>query len=280
MWGNQHGDHNRLRRSPAKHLHVVFPGAPPQPDRRPHRRTAGLHRLHLTPLHGAADPVSTCAALGRRSSGTRPTAGAGSVPSPASGRGEQVTGPSRQVTEVTLTSRSWTGPPRSAPRSGRRRSCGAADDPMLCGGCAVGRGLRVLDLAVTGPSPRVLARAVQAATPVTDRSPHPCRSTRSPAEATRSAPLLPPIDQCGYLPFPLQPLSPHSLSRRVRDLLEGDLGAHRDLPVDADEEPAGPRRRAARSPCRGVARTAEPTGRQPCTGGTPTTLRWPVSRMY
>jgi len=156
----------------------------------------------------------------------------------------------------------------------------AADDPMLCGGCAVSRWLRVLDLAVTGPSPWVLARAVQAAQPVTDRSPHPCRSTRSPTEATRSAPLLPPIDQCGYLPFPLQPLSPHSLSRRVRDLLEGDLGAHRDLPVDADEEPAGPRRRAARSPCRGVARTAEPTGRQPCTGGTPTTLRWPVSRMY
>ena len=155
-----------------------------------------------------------------------------------------------------------------------------ADDGLLCGPCAVTRWLRVLDLAVTRPSPRVLARAVKAAPPVTDHSPHQCRSTRSPAEATRSAPLLPPIDQWGYLPFPLQPLSPHSLSRRVRDLLEGDLGAHRDLPVDADEEPAGPRRRAARSPCRGVARTAEPTGKQPCTGGTPTTLRWPVSRMY
>jgi len=78
---------------------------------------------------------------------------------------------------------------------------------------------------------------VQAAPPVTDHSPHQCRSTRSPAEATRSAPLLPPIDQWGYLPFPLQPLSPHSLSRRVRDLLNGDLGAHRHLPVDADEDP-------------------------------------------
>ena len=113
----------------------------------------------------------------------------------------------------------------------------AADDPMLCGPCAVGRWLRVLDLAVTQPSPRVLARAVQAAPPVTDHSPHQCRSTRSPAEATRSAPLLPPIDQWGYLPFPLQPLSPHSLSRRARDLLAGDLGAHRTLPVDPDTEP-------------------------------------------
>ena len=111
------------------------------------------------------------------------------------------------------------------------------DDALLCGPCAVGRWLRVLDLAVTRPSPRVLARAVQAAPPVTDHSPHQCRSTRSLAEATRSAPLLPPIDQWGYLPFPLQPLSPHSLSRRARDLLNGDLGAHRHLPVDADEDP-------------------------------------------
>ena len=53
--------------------------------------------------------------------------------------------------------------------------------------------------------------------------------------------MLPPIDQWGYLPFPLQPLSPHSLSRRARDLLAGDLGAHRDLPVDPKEpEEAAP----------------------------------------
>ena len=54
--------------------------------------------------------------------------------------------------------------------------------------------------------------------------------------------LFPPIDQWGALPFPLQPLTPHSLSRRVRDILAGDLGAHRDLPVEVDEapEPATP----------------------------------------
>ena len=40
----------------------------------------------------------------------------------------------------------------------------------------------------------------------------------------------------GYEPFPVQPLTPHSLSRRVRDLLAGDAGAHRDLPVQADQE--------------------------------------------
>ena len=38
-------------------------------------------------------------------------------------------------------------------------------------------------------------------------------------------------------PSPLQRLSPHSLSRRARDLLAGDLGAHRDLPVELDPEP-------------------------------------------
>ena len=55
-----------------------------------------------------------------------------------------------------------------------------------------------------------------------------------------AVPLLPPIDQWGALPLPLQRLSPHSLSRRVRDLLAGNLGAHRDLPVDPDPEPEVP----------------------------------------
>ena len=41
----------------------------------------------------------------------------------------------------------------------------------------------------------------------------------------------------GALPLPLQRLSPHSLSRRTRDLLAGNLGAHRDLPVDPDPDP-------------------------------------------
>jgi len=53
-------------------------------------------------------------------------------------------------------------------------------------------------------------------------------------------PLLPPIDQWGYEPFPLQPLTPHSLSRRTRDLLAGDLGAHRDLPIDPAPETTAP----------------------------------------
>ena len=55
-------------------------------------------------------------------------------------------------------------------------------------------------------------------------------------------PLLPSIDQWGYVPFPLQRLTPHSLSRLVHQMLAGDLAPHRHIPVDDElpdpEEPA------------------------------------------
>ena len=47
-----------------------------------------------------------------------------------------------------------------------------------------------------------------------------CQSAPALADPTRVAPLLPPIDQWGALPFPLQHLTPHSLSRRAAALLE------------------------------------------------------------
>ena len=93
------------------------------------------------------------------------------------------------------------------------------------------------DLAVTKPSTKTIARALKRAPAVDHRSPHVCRSGPVLDETTKAVPLLPPIDQWGALPLPLQRLSPHSLSRRIRDLLAGDLGAHRDLPVDPDPEP-------------------------------------------
>jgi hypothetical protein len=90
---------------------------------------------------------------------------------------------------------------------------------------------------VTQLSTRTIAGALKKASAVDHRSPHVCRSGPVLGEATRGVPVLPPIDQWGALPLPLQRLSPHSLSRRARDLLAGDLGAHRDLPVDRDPEP-------------------------------------------
>ena len=122
---------------------------------------------------------------------------------------------------------------RSALRRGTW-TVGAADDGLLCGPCAVVRWLKILDLAVTKPSTKTIARALKKAPAIDHRSVHVCRSGPILDDTTKSVRLLPPIDQWGALPLPLQRLSPHSLSRRVRDLLAGDLGAHRDLPVDPD----------------------------------------------
>src|SRR5664279_2498649 len=49
-----------------------------------------------------------------------------------------------------------------------------------------------------------------------------------------------PINQWGASPFPLPRLTAHSQSRRARDLLAGDLGAHRQLPVPADDPTGQP----------------------------------------
>ena len=122
-----------------------------------------------------------------------------------------------------------------------------ADEPVLCGPCAIVRWLKILDLAVTKPSTKTIARALKKAAVVDHRSPHVCFAGPILDETTKTVPLLPPIDQWGALPLPLQRLSPHSLSRRTRDLLAGDLGAHRDLPVDPDPEPELPSLRRRRS---------------------------------
>jgi len=116
----------------------------------------------------------------------------------------------------------------------------ANPDPTLCAPCAVTRWLRILNLVVTRPSNRDIAQALKRAKPGTSGSPHLCRSPRGLDDATLAVPLLPPIDQWGYVPFPVQRRTPHSLSRRVRVLLSGDLGAHRDLPVDAEPPPEPP----------------------------------------
>jgi len=118
-----------------------------------------------------------------------------------------------------------------------------ADDGLLCGPCAVVRWLKILDLAVTQLSTRTIAGALKKTKPVDHRAPHVCHNGPVRADTTTSVPLLPPIDQWGALPLPLPRLSPHSLSRRARDLLVGHLGVHRDLPVDPDPEPEASVRR-------------------------------------
>src|SRR5664279_3599759 len=89
---------------------------------------------------------------------------------------------------------------------------GAADDVEVCGPCAVVRWLKILNLAVTHLSTRTIAEALKKTSQVDHRSPHVCHTGPVLAATTTAVPLLPPIDQWGYEPFPLQPLTPHSLS--------------------------------------------------------------------
>src|SRR5664280_2849558 len=51
---------------------------------------------------------------------------------------------------------------------------GPADDAVLCGPCAVVRWLKILDLAVTKPSTKTIARALKRTKTVDHRSPHVC----------------------------------------------------------------------------------------------------------
>ena len=94
-------------------------------------------------------------------------------------------------------------------------------------------------------------------------------------ERTTAVPLLPPIDQWGYEPFPLQPLTPHSLSRRTRDLLAGDLGAHRDLPIDP--APEQPHRKAHLRSGRRKLPTERRTRRRHGNAAAVTWMTWPGS---
>ena len=107
---------------------------------------------------------------------------------------------------------------------------------MVCGPCAITRWLRVHDVVMTKPSHRVLAKQIDDAEPVTEQSPHLCRSTRELTSLIVDVPLLPSIDQWGYVPFPLRRLTPHSLSRLAQQMLAGDFVAHRRIPVN-DEMP-------------------------------------------
>ena len=121
-------------------------------------------------------------------------------------------------------------------------SISPVDDPMLCGPCAVVRWLRVLDLAATRFVTAVIADALDNVPALTGESPHLCRSTRPLDPKTLPVALLAPINQWGALPDRHSSLSPHGQSRRTRDLLVGDLGVHRNIPVRRNEpepEPDG-----------------------------------------
>jgi hypothetical protein len=75
--------------------------------------------------------------------------------------------------------------------------------------------------------------------PLTSESPHVCREPFSVDDRAVSDPLLAPVTQWGHAPFPLNPMTPHAVSRQARDLLEGIITVHRTLPVlPTADEPA------------------------------------------
>jgi len=109
------------------------------------------------------------------------------------------------------------------------------EDPVLCGPCALVRWLRALHLAVTKPSTRTLAFAIDRAPAVDGASPHLCRSRRPLPQFIGGVPLLPPIDPRGYLAINPLPLSPHSVSHLARGNTTGPGVVHRVDPQTPDE---------------------------------------------
>ncbi len=107
----------------------------------------------------------------------------------------------------------------------------AVADAVLCGPCALARWRRVVDAEVTGTSAAGMRRLFKKAPVVTSESRHVCREPEPAAAKTLAVPLFPPINQWGYLPLPIQPLSRHAISVLARQVQTG-LPAHRDLDVD------------------------------------------------
>ena len=92
-------------------------------------------------------------------------------------------------------------------------------------------------MVLTKPSHHVLAQHFDDAEPLTDQSPHLCRSSREISSLVVDVPQLP----WGYVPFPVHRLTPHSLSSLVHQMRAGDVVAHRRIPVgDNTPEPEKP----------------------------------------
>ena len=104
----------------------------------------------------------------------------------------------------------------------------AAEDPVLCGPCTLVRWRRVLDVEVRHKRLKTLFKDAEEVTP---GSHHPCHAPKPIDPDTLQAVLFPPINQWGHLPFPLEPLTPHSTSRLARQADTG-LAHHRAVPLD------------------------------------------------
>ena len=153
--------------------------------------------------------------------------------------------PYRHLATLTVGDISFTKGVATITTAGGTWSTRPTEDPVACGPCAVARWLRVLNLAATKFVTAVIADALDNATALTSESPHLCRSTRSLDSKTLPLRVLAPINKWGALPDRHSSLSPHGQSRRTRDLLVGDLGVLRDIPVRRNEPEPEPDRAAS-----------------------------------
>lgn len=107
------------------------------------------------------------------------------------------------------------------------------------GPCALTRWLRLLDYAETRFNSTVIGHALRRADPLTPNSPHICGSTRPSPPKSSAYRCCPRTTKWGVFAFPVQPLTPHSLSRIVRNALDGDIGVHRNIDLGDPDKPAG-----------------------------------------
>ena len=66
---------------------------------------------------------------------------------------------------------------------------------------------------------------------MTGGSPHACAGTVRATGQALGSPLLATSNQWGHTPFPPTPMSRLAVSRQARDLLDGLITVHRELPV-------------------------------------------------
>lgn len=83
---------------------------------------------------------------------------------------------------------------------------------------------------------RALTHALKTAPELTDSSAHRCAHLRGIDDLTRTATLLPPIDQHGFTPYAADlPLTPRSMSQLARAAAAGKVTAHRAV-LETDRE--------------------------------------------
>jgi len=123
--------------------------------------------------------------------------------------------------------------------AGRSSTVEAVADPVLCGPCAVARWLRTHHIIVTKIATRAVAEHLDDETQtVTSGSPHACSAALTASGGATTSPLLATSNQWGQTPFPPPPMSRLAVARQARDLLDGIITVHRELPV-SPAVPAG-----------------------------------------